>query len=130
MYLSRDAILKADDLVTEAVDVPEWGGKVNVRGLSGTQRDNWEASLVERRGRKMVQNTYNIRAKLVVQCVVDDKGKRLFTDGDAEELGKKSAAPIDRIFAVASKLSGVNDDDVEEMVQDFENQNGSASPSS
>ena len=46
-YLTRDAILEAEDIETEEVAVPEWGGNVLVRGLSGTQRDIWEQGLVE-----------------------------------------------------------------------------------
>jgi hypothetical protein len=43
-YLTRDAILQAPDLQGEDVAVPEWGGTVRVRGLSGAQRDAYEAS--------------------------------------------------------------------------------------
>ena len=38
-YLSRDAILQREDIKTEDVEVPEWGGTVRVRGMSGVQRD-------------------------------------------------------------------------------------------
>ena len=37
--LSKDAILAADDLPRETVHVPEWGGDVYVRTMSGTDRD-------------------------------------------------------------------------------------------
>ena len=36
--LTRDAILNAADLKTEAVPVPEWGGDVLVRGLTGVSQ--------------------------------------------------------------------------------------------
>ena len=50
MYLTRDAILQATDLTFEDVAVPEWGGVVRVRGLTGTERDAFEASVVGRQG--------------------------------------------------------------------------------
>ena len=43
--LSKEAILAADDLPREKVNVPEWGGEVLVRTMSGTDRDAFEASL-------------------------------------------------------------------------------------
>ena len=50
MLLSKDQILSADDIQSQRVPVPEWGGEVMVRGLTGSQRDQWEAGLTVRRG--------------------------------------------------------------------------------
>jgi len=114
-FLTRDAILKAQDLPTEEVEVPEWGGVVRVRGLTGAERDAFEQSIVEQRGKNTRMNLRNIRAKLVALTVVDEEGNRVFSDEDAEALGKKSAAALDRVFAVAQRLSGLRPEDVEEL---------------
>jgi hypothetical protein len=45
--LDRAAILGADDREYELVDVPQWGGTVRVRALSGTDRDRYLQSLYE-----------------------------------------------------------------------------------
>lgn len=115
MFLSRDDILKAEDLEREVVEVPEWHGSVIVRALNGRERDDYEASCVQQRGKSMVRNLVNIRAKLVVRSVVDENGERVFTDQDANALGLKSAAALDRLFEVAAKLSRLSDEDVEEL---------------
>lgn len=128
-YLSKDQILKAQDLTTEEVEIPEWGGTVLVRGLNGRQRDEFEGSMVERRGRRAVMNTANMRAKLVAWSVVDENGERLFNNGDIPELGEHSAAAVNRIYNVAARLSGLSDEDVEEMVSDFGETGGSSSSS-
>ena len=114
-FLTRDAILKAHDLPTEVVEIPEWNGAVIVRGLTGAERDAFEQSIVEQRGKNTRMNLRNIRAKLVALTVVDENGNRVFSDEDAEALGKKSAAALDRIFAVAQRLSGLRPEDVEEL---------------
>jgi hypothetical protein len=114
-FLTRDAILKAHDLPTEVVEIPEWNGSVIVRGLTGTERDAFEQSIVEQRGKNTRMNLRNIRAKLVALTVVDEEGNRVFSDEDAEALGKKSAAALDRIFAIAQRLSGLRPEDVEEL---------------
>lgn len=114
--LSRDEILKRTDLPTEEVEVPEWGGSVTVRALSGKERDAFEASLIQDRGKQgMVRQLGNARAKLVVRCLVDADGQRLFADQDANALGETSAAALDRLFTVASRLSGLDEGDVEEL---------------
>ena len=114
-FLTKERILAVDDIVTEDVDVPEWGGTVRVRGLSGVERDAFEASMIERRGKKVETNLTNLRAKLVAASVVDEKGSRLFSDADVKALGAKSAAGLDRVYDVAQRLSGISDDDVDEL---------------
>ena len=118
--LSRDDILGSDDRRTVTVDVPEWGGGVIVRAMSGTERDSYEASMVTIKAdgsRKF--NLGNLRARLVCLTCVDVNGNRLFREDDIRELGEKSAAALERVFDAARKLSGLTDDDVEELAEGF-----------
>lgn len=130
MALSRDQILEAKDLETREVDCPEWGGSVLVRALSGTDRDAYEASLVQIRGKQQVPNLANIRAKLVARAVVDEDGNRLFTDADIKALGQKSAAALGRVFTVAAEMSGLDDKDIEEIEGNSDAAQSGASTSS
>jgi hypothetical protein len=118
--LSRAAILEADDLEYEDLEVPEWGGTVRVRALTGAERDAYEASMRQQRGKEFIANLANVRAKLVVRSVVDDDGERIFSDQDANALGKKSAAALDRIFECSARLSRLSDEDVEELAKNSE----------
>lgn len=131
MILSRDDILKADDGRTEEVEIPEWGGTVLVRGMTGAERDRFEMSVLERgHGGRMVPNPANMRAKVIARCVVDGDGNRLFTDADIAALGEKNGAALDRVFSVASRLSGLGSDEEAEAARDFTPAigNGSSSP--
>jgi hypothetical protein len=114
--LGREAILAAPDIKTEQVAVPEWGGTVLVRGMTGAERDEYEATLVVGKGKNRDVNMRNARAKLVVRCLVDADGKRLFGDADVAALGKKSATALERVFDVARRLSGMSDEDLEELM--------------
>lgn len=108
--LSRDSILEADDRKTESVDVPEWGGEVLVRALSGTERDSYEQSLVQlRKGGDAVPKLDNLRAKLVARTVVDEEGNLLFRREDVNALGQKSAVALERVYNKAIELSGMGD---------------------
>jgi hypothetical protein len=117
--LTRDAILAADDIRTETVEVPEWGGSVIVKGMTGQQRDSFEEAITAQRGKDYVVNFRNFRSKLIVRCVVDENGVQLFGPTDVEALGKKSAAALQRVFKVAQKLSGLGDDEVEELTREL-----------
>jgi len=118
--LTRDQILQCSDIQTESVEVPEWGGAVLVKGLSGAERDALEAAIVEVRGRKQRLHLENTMARLVSMSVVDENGKRLFTNGDIEALGKKSSSALQRVCQVAQRLSGLTQDDLEEMSKNSE----------
>ena len=119
--LGRDDVLKADDLVKELVEVPEWGGSVYVKGMSGTERDAYESSIMEQRGNKREVNLSNFRAKLVAFSVCDEDGKLLFSQKDVAEIGKKSAAALQRVYDVATKMSAISKEDVEELTEELEN---------
>ncbi len=127
--LSRDAILGAVDLPEERVSVPEWGGTVIMRGMTGAERDAFEAGIMVTRGDKEVVDSRNLRARLIVRCVYDEGGKRLFADEDAEFLGGKSAAVISRLFDVARRLCGIGESDMDEMRANFAGGPDDASPS-
>ncbi len=115
MILSREQILGAQDTQQETVPVPEWGGEVIVRGLTGTQRDAFEESMYTGRGKDRKENFANLRARLTVLCIVGEDGKPLFSVKDVEALGNKSAAALDRVFEACQRLSGLAKKDVDEI---------------
>lgn len=119
-FLSRDAILGADDRRYEIVEVPEWGGAVKLRSLTGAERDDFEArSLVGKADNQRV-NYRNMRARLIALTAVDEHDAPLFQASDVLKLGSKSAAALDRLFDVARHLSGIGDDDVQELEEGFD----------
>ena len=127
--LKREDILEVKDIEIEEVEVPEWGGTVCVKGMSGLERDAFEASIVQAKGKGTKVNMENIRAKLAAQTLCDEQGERLFTDVDVKLLGKKSAVALQRVFVVAQKLSGIGDADVNELVDGLNENPSDGSPS-
>lgn len=128
--LKRDDILKVQDIKIESVSVPEWGGDVYVKGMTGAERDQFESSIVEMHGKGNTRvKLENIRAKLVALTTCDETGERLFTSKDAEALGKKSAAALQRVFEVSQRLSGLTPGDVDELAKGLEENPFADSPS-
>ena len=111
--LTKDEILSADDMTTKSVSVPEWGGDVLVGTLTGRQRDKFETEFTS--ATKGERGMDNIRAKLCALSLRDEKGESLFTLKDVNELGKKSAAALDRVFTAALALNGFTQSDVDEL---------------
>jgi hypothetical protein len=111
--LTRDAILDAQDIKYEYVDVPEWGGTVRVRGMTGTERDQYdvESAMAARAGGSALSD---FRVRRIARCIVDEDGNRIFTDKDIRTLGSKSGAVIDRVDDVAARLSGLTETSAKE----------------
>lgn len=125
--LTREQILQADDIRKEEVNVPEWdGGTVIVKTMTGTERDQLEASIISEPGQRDMRN---LRAKIVALSVVDEEGKRLFSFEDTVALGGKSARALDRVFAVAQRLSGFTPKDVEDLTKNLSAGPDEGSPS-
>jgi ribosomal protein S21 len=121
VFLTKDQILAAADLPEEVVDVPEWGGKVLIRGMTGAERDAFEESVMVTRGNNRELNLRNFRAKLVARSIVDPVTKeRMFSDNEIAELGKKSARALQRVFEAALRLNGMTAESVEELTKSTE----------
>jgi len=131
-FLTREMIEKASELKTKVVTVPEWGGDVLIRELTGTERDAYEASLMaDKRGGK--PKVENLRARLVGRCMVDGATmQRLYSDQEVLVLGNKSAAVLDRLFDVCRELSGMTTEEedkaAEALADDPNGSSGTPSP--
>ena len=121
--LNRDDILKVSDIKLELVSVPEWGGEVWVKGMTGAERDKYEASCILEgeglEGTGKIDMT-NLRAKLCVMTICNKDKKRIFKEKDIQALSQKSASALQRVFSVAQKLSGMSDEDIEELTEGLE----------
>lgn len=113
MILDKAAILGRVDLKQETVAVPEWYGDVILREMTGAERDDFEASMFVGQGKMRKQNLSNLRARMLARCIIDEDGNRLFSDAEIDALGGKSASALDRLFAVAQRLNGLGNADVE-----------------
>ena len=111
--LTKDEILAVDDVQSEDVEVPEWGGVLTVRGLTGYERDKFETSLQHPKTGKV--DTSNVRAKLLVLCVVDESGQKVFKPTDFAALGNRSAKVLERLVNVAKRLSGMDEEALKEI---------------
>jgi hypothetical protein len=113
MALTADQILAADDLGLLKVDVKEWGGEVFIRVMTVGELDAYQKEWV---GKKEV-GVDNFRTKFLARCLCDDKGQRLFTDEQIEQLASKSAKVVSRLFDKAAAHNAITEKDVEELAK-------------
>jgi len=112
--LTRDAVLAAADVVVEPVDVPEWGGRLYVRSLSGTERAAWETAS------DRAANTARKLALLVQATACDARGNLLFAAADVPNLETRNAKALLRVARAAGRLNGLTADDVEAIAKNCE----------
>lgn len=121
-FVTPQELLAAKGLDWKPVYLESLKKHVVVVGMTGKDRDAFEASLVSGKGKKRDVKTDNIRAKLAARCIYtappDQGGVRAFTDAQADELGEVRASILSPIFTVAQELSGVSDEDIDELGKD------------
>ena len=120
--LSREDALSAQDRDGEWVEVPKWGGRFWVAEFGGRERDMWDRHIASIAQGQLAIDLDNIRARVVALSVVDPETLRpVFSYDDVEQLGRKSAASLDVIFQVATRLSGLDKGAIERLVDALKN---------
>lgn len=126
-YLTRDAILAADDLQYEDVYCPEWADStgaewVCVRAMTGMERSEYQTSLLDvsadGKDTQIILRGADVRAAAL--CMVDSpRGVRLFSLEEVELLGAKNANALNRVAEVAKRLSALTKKDMEELTSNL-----------
>jgi hypothetical protein len=118
-HLTAAEILALDDQTREDVYVPQWDSFVLIRSMTGAERDQYEASLVDyerdSRGAPIIKGValQNLRARLISMVAMSEDGRRLFGPGDLLKLGGKNAAALDVLFQAAQRLSNLTSPAIE-----------------
>lgn len=123
--LSKADILGAADLKTVDVSVPEWGGVVTLKTMTGAERDEFEASLSSSTDAKMVDgkavsvkvDLRGLKVRLLSLTIVDAEGALLFSKADVADLLEKNGGVIDRLFQECQKLNGMGNEAVNDLIK-------------
>jgi len=125
MSTLKEAILNAEDIKYEDVEIPEWGGiTVRVKALNAQQLADYQNQSMAMRQEKgtggMDVRIRNRNAQLVVQSLYDpETGERIFKDSEYKMLLTKNAGTVQALFGLINKMSGL-DRSFEERVKDAE----------
>lgn len=111
--LTREQIEAIDDLTTTmvAVQVPEWGGAVNLRPMTVRELDEYSNAVVRAKDTGLA----DFRSRLVAYCLCDDKGNRLYADHEVEMLARHNAVVVNRLYEACDKINDITPRKVEEV---------------
>ena len=113
MALTKEAIANLEDLTIEEIHVPEWKDSVFLKGLTGTQRGIFEVDNAKSGGKLKI----DFREAFLAKTMCDKEGNLLFDSvkEGIKILGPRAGAPISRLFDRAWTLSGLDEDDRDEL---------------
>lgn len=124
MLLSAQQILGASFKYKD-VPVPEWGGDVRVRVMSGLAREKFER--IQSDSLKNNQKIDNLRERIMIATVCDEQGNMLLGEEHIEVLSSKDWTSLDEVFRAALELNGMLSNSVDDAEKNSEAvQNGSS----
>ena len=106
--LTAEDILATEDIETVDVNVPEWGGTVRLRSLSGLEAERFVESFPP--GERQTASAVNI----VALCAIKEDGTPLFTKEQVEDLKKKSLRAILRLQKETLRINGLSEEGVKD----------------
>jgi hypothetical protein len=112
----KDQIISTADCQREEVHVPEWDCTFYIRSITAQEIDAWQCeTLTYDKDRNVVINRQNVRSRLLVRCMVDEAGQRIFADNEALLLGSKNNKVVERLYKIAERLNAVTEEDIKEL---------------
>lgn len=113
--MTRDDWLALPAYRIETLTHPVTGATVYVRSMTSDERDEWEAGQYQLNGANIVANRKQVRARLILRCLCDADGKRVFGDNDLSMIGGLDARLTDPLYEAAYKINRLSKADVEEL---------------
>ncbi|WP_025917672.1 hypothetical protein [Herminiimonas sp. CN] len=105
MLLTKAQIIAADDLKTQDIEVPEWGGTVRVKAATPAIIKAVRASAKNKKGEDDDSFGYRLMAK----SIVDENGNPVFALADIADLEAKSLAAVKRVMDAINELNAFSD---------------------
>lgn len=107
--LTLDQIRSAEDRKIKEYPVPDWGGVLRLRPMSGGQREaimNEVLRRVQRHAGDVDAITEGLSARLIAMTIVDEDGAPLLTEEAAQELVDTKRGDV--IAALVAECQAVN----------------------
>lgn len=106
--LDMAAITAAADCKVKVVDVPEWGGVVGLRPMTGADRDDWENENYHRHSANEGRADLRmLRARYLSMVLVHAETGELLFQGEEgrKKLSVKNGHVLNRLYEIAEKMN-------------------------
>lgn len=91
------------------LDFEAWGDDIYIRVLSADDQN----ALAE------TTEQAKMPIRVILHCLVDENGERIFGDGDESELGAFPFPEVMQVFAKVAKLNGLSTKELDEAMANF-----------
>jgi len=110
-------IIEADDIEMRRVPVPEWGGAIYMKSMTGQDRDNYiglvQARMVGSGDDRKISDYSGLSSHLLQKCMAKKDGSPLFSPAQVRDLQKKNSGVLNRLQTIAQEMNGLTDEEVE-----------------
>lgn len=104
--MTREEILAGSPTRSEAIDVPEWGGgPFTIRALNCIDRVRFFDA--EEAERLKAESPARLGVLLLIACLLDAQGQRVFNPDDAPAIEKMDGGLINRLCTTVNKVNAV-----------------------
>lgn len=93
------------------------GRQVRIRSLRESEKARFEASVLTRKGEFSINKIREQRARLIIECVVDQEGRPLFSEEHLAELLQQDGAEMARLYDECRTFCGFDEDAIEELAK-------------
>lgn len=92
----------------KTVELPTSGLTVRIQSLTAGEQNRYETVMMGADGKLDKRRLEDAEARLVVKCLVDDAGNRLFSDGQVAEIAGWDGADAAFLYRECAKHCGIN----------------------
>ena len=118
---SREALLKLCKRRYSTVEIPERDISIRIQSLSEAEKSQYETCLIAKNGRGIMrERLQDDTRRLIALCVVDEEGKRIFSDSDLSAIANLDSYISSRIYDACQEHCGFNKGDIDETVKNSE----------
>lgn len=127
-FLGREALRTPHKRRFAEVPLPEMGLTARLRSLTAREHGEYEAQFVGRKGPR-ADVLKVARVLLAIATVCDEQGNLVYTAADVRALSEWDGIVLARIEKAARELTGITDDDFEDLVKNSAEMPAADSPS-
>jgi len=118
---SREALLKLCERRYSTVEIPEREISIRIQSLSEAEKSQYETCLIAKNGRGIMrERLQDATRRLIALCVVDEDGKRIFSDSDLSAIANLDSYISSRIYDACQEHCGFNKGDIDDTVKNSE----------
>ena len=112
--LNKHQIFASNDLKSQIISIPEWGGNIKIRVMSIGERLTLDSLKIDEDDKDM-----NLAFNWIIKSCIDENDKLLFDDPeeDIKFLKGKSSDSILKLFNAILSLNKQSQDDIDDLAK-------------